>query len=65
MNWVQIPPPLPVIYAVSLMERTSGYGPEDMGSTPVLRAIGFSLAEKLFCQSGNENEWGVKYNVPE
>ena len=35
------------IYAVSLMDRTSGYGPEDMGSTPVLRAIGFSLAEQI------------------
>ena len=26
-------------YAVSLMERTGGYGPSDMGSIPVLRAI--------------------------
>ena len=26
------------IYAVSLMERTGGYGPSNMGSTPVLRA---------------------------
>lgn len=27
-----------LIYAVSLMERTDGYGPSNMGSTPVLRA---------------------------
>ena len=27
------------LYAVSLMERTGGYGPSDMGSIPVLRAI--------------------------
>ena len=27
------------ICAVSLTDRTSGYGPEDMGSIPVLRAI--------------------------
>ena len=26
------------LYAVSLMERTGGYGPSGMGSTPVLRA---------------------------
>ncbi len=27
-----------LLYAVSLMERTGGYGPSDMGSIPVLRA---------------------------
>ena len=27
-----------IIYAVSLMDRTGGYGPSDMGSIPVLRA---------------------------
>ena len=29
------------LYAVSLMERTGGYGPSDMGSIPVLRAKKF------------------------
>ena len=32
------------LYAVSLMERTGGYGPSDMGSIPILRANKLILA---------------------